>query len=43
MKPKVLLCNPTPSDSSPQKNTPLGIVYTGAATEKAGDEVEYLD
>ena len=43
MKPKVLLCNPTPSDSSPQKNTPLGIVYTGAATDKAGYEVEYWD
>src|SRR3989344_698409 len=43
MKPKVLLCNPTPSDSSTQKNTPLGIVYTGAATEKAGYEVEYWD
>ncbi|MFA5062274.1 MAG: methyltransferase domain-containing protein [Patescibacteria group bacterium] len=43
MKPKVLLCQPTPTESSPQKNSPLSIIYTGAAAEKAGYEVEYWD
>lgn len=39
----VLLCQPIPSEQSPQKNPPLGILFAGAAAEKAGYEVEYWD
>lgn len=40
---RVLLCQPIPTENSPQKNPPLGIMFTGAAAERAGFEVEYWD
>lgn len=40
---KVLLCQPLSTESSPQKNPPLGIMFAGAAAEKAGFEVYYWD
>jgi len=39
----ILLCNPIPSEHSPQKNPPLGIMFAGAAAERAGHWVEYWD
>lgn len=40
---KVLLCQPMPTESSPQKNPPLGIMFAGAAAEKQGFQVDYWD
>lgn len=40
---KVLLCQPISTEASPQKNPPLGIMFAGAAAEKAGFEVYYWD
>lgn len=39
----VLLCYPTPSTTSPQKNPALSIFYPGAALENAGHNVYYWD
>jgi len=38
---KILLCHPLSSETSPKKSPPLGILFTGAAAENAGYEIEY--
>jgi len=40
---RTLLCRPISSENSPQKTPPLGIVFSGAAAEKEGFEIEYWD
>jgi anaerobic magnesium-protoporphyrin IX monomethyl ester cyclase len=39
----ILMCYPTPSTTSPQKNPALSIFYPGAALENAGHYVSYWD
>ncbi|MEI6288239.1 MAG: radical SAM protein [bacterium] len=39
----ILLCQPISTEQSPQKNPPLGILFSGAAAELSGYEVHYWD